>query len=50
MLNNISKECESTEIRLAISLIKSPILEKKIKGVKELNDIIERATTNRIMS
>ncbi|CAD8174555.1 unnamed protein product [Paramecium pentaurelia] len=44
---NISQECEGTEIKLAITLIKSSILEKKIKGVKELTEIIDKVTTSK---
>jgi len=43
-ISTIGQESECAEIKLAISLIKSTILEKKIKGVKELTDIIEKIT------
>ncbi|CAD8115825.1 unnamed protein product [Paramecium sonneborni] len=44
-ITNISQECECTEIKLAITLIKSSILEKKIKGVKELTETIDKITS-----
>jgi hypothetical protein len=41
-ISTISQECECAEVKLAILLIKSSILEKKIKGVKELTDLIDK--------
>lgn len=32
------------EVRLALTFMKSGILEKKIRGVKELTDLIEKTT------
>jgi hypothetical protein len=41
-MKGINQESEMAEIKLALTFVKSNILEKKIKGIKELNDIIEK--------
>jgi hypothetical protein len=43
-LAKIHQESEQLEVRLALTFIRSGILEKKIRGVKELTDLIEKTT------
>jgi hypothetical protein len=38
----INKEIETIELNLALSFLKSPFLEKKLKGINEIKDICER--------
>lgn len=43
-MKNIHMESECAEVKLALGFMKSSILEKKIKGIKELGDIIEKVS------
>ena len=45
-LPKIQQESEQLEVRLAITFIRSLFLDKKVRGVKELTDIIEKTNKN----